>query len=402
MEASRSLLSINRGSSSLKFAAYAVHENALEPLARGRIERIGSADAALVVTDPDRTRPQKQALSMPRGRDADGFLIDWVDQRFGFDQIMAVGHRIVHGGPRFHQPAIVTPQLIDDLELISRFDPQHMPAELSLVRLLASRFPGLPQVACFDTGFHHDMPRVAQILPIPRRLAQQGVRRYGFHGLSYAFLMEELRRQVGNEKAGGRVILAHLGAGASLAAVFQGRGIDTSMAFTPAAGLPMATRSGDLDPGLVLYLAQSEHLTAEGFHDLVNHDSGLLGISETSGDMRDLLEAEATDERAAEAIAVFCYAIKKWLGAFAAALGGLDVLVFSGGIGENLPTIRHRVCDGLEFLGVRLDPLANSQNATDISAESSNVSIRVFHTDEELMIARATCKALGEPSGAEN
>jgi acetate kinase len=398
MQVPPSLLSINRGSSSLKFAIYAPHAAAIEVSVRGRIDRIGTAQAALAVTDFSHVPPQKLSLGVPPGQDADNFLIDWIDQHFGFDRIAAVGHRIVHGGPRFHRPTKVTPQLIDQLDQLSIFDPQHMPAEISLLRTLSSRFPALPQVACFDTGFHHDMPRVAQILPIPRHFDDQGVRRYGFHGLSYQYLLEELRREVGTEKADGRVILAHLGAGASLAAVYQGRGIDTTMAFTPTAGLPMATRSGDLDPGLVLYLSQTQNLTAQGFHDLVNHDSGLLGMSGTSGDLRDLLAAEATDPRAAEAIAAFCYATKKWLGAFAAALGGLDALVFAGGIGENLPVIRQRICDGLEFLGVRLDQAANLQNARDIAAPTSGVSVRVIPTDEELMIARATRTTLGERS----
>jgi acetate kinase len=250
-------------------------------------------------------------------------------------------------------------------------------------------------VACFDTAFHHDLPRVAQLLPIPRRYEAQGVRRYGFHGLSYAFLMGELARLAGREAAQGRVILAHLGNGASLAAVHRGKSMDTSMSFTPTAGVPMSTRSGDLDPGLVWYLARTEGLDAKRFNEMVNFQSGLLGVSETSSDMRDLLEHETQDVRAAEAVALFCYQVKKWIGAFAAALGGLDTLVFAGGIGENAPVVRARICDGLGFLGIVLEEKRNAGNEGVISAETSRVPVRVIHTDEEWMIANTVCRVLG-------
>jgi acetate kinase len=250
-------------------------------------------------------------------------------------------------------------------------------------------------VACFDTAFHHDLPRVARLLAIPRRYEAQGVRRYGFHGLSYAFLMEELARLAGSEAAEGRVILAHLGNGASLAAVRDGEPVDTSMSFTPTAGVPMSTRSGDLDPGLVWYLARTEGLDAKGFNDMVNSQSGLLGVSETSSDMRDLLDRETQDVRAAEAVALFCYQVKKWIGAFAAALGGLDTLVFAGGIGENAPTVRARICDGLGFLGIELEEKRNAANEGVISAAASRAAVRVIRTDEERMIARTVCRVLG-------
>jgi acetate kinase len=249
-------------------------------------------------------------------------------------------------------------------------------------------------VACFDTAFHHDLPRVARLLPIPRRYEAQGVRRYGFHGLSYAFLMGELARLDGAKAARGRVILAHLGNGASLAAVHDGKSMDTSMSFTPTAGLPMSTRSGDIDPGLVWYLARTEQMTAKQFNEMVNFESGLLGISETSSDMHDLLDHETHDIRAAEAVALFCYQVKKWIGAFAAALGGVDTLVFAGGIGENAPAVRTRICDGLGFLGIELDRKRNAENALLSSPDSSRVKVRVIHTDEELMIARSVARVL--------
>jgi acetate kinase len=257
------------------------------------------------------------------------------------------------------------------------------------------RHPALPQVACFDTAFHGTMPRVARTLPIPRRLEAKGVRRYGFHGLSYSFLMEELRRVAGARASRGRVILAHLGNGASMAAVRKGGSIDTTMGFTPAAGLVMSTRSGDLDPGIVGFLARTEGMTAPEFQKMVNRDSGLLGVSGTSSDMRDLLGRESRDIRAAEAVALFCYQARKWIGAYAAALGGLDTLVFSGGIGENSPAVRARICRGLGFLGVALDARRNAANAPVISRPAGRVAVRVIRTDEELMIARSVMRTLG-------
>ena len=285
--------------------------------------------------------------------------------------------------------------MIEELQRLSPFDPDHLPEEILLTEAFHRRFPELPQVACFDTAFHHDMPRVAQLLPIPRRYEAQGVRRYGFHGLSYAFLMEELARVAGPEAARGRVILAHLGNGASLAAVRDGKSIDTSMSFTPTAGVPMSTRSGDLDPGLVWYLARTEKMGARQFNEMVNFQSGLLGISDTSSDMRDLLEQETQDVRAAEAVALFCYQVKKWIGAFAAALGGLDTLVFAGGIGENAPTVRARICDGLQFLGIEIEEKPNAANEGVISAATCRTTVRVIRTDEEQMIAKTVCQVLG-------
>jgi acetate kinase len=233
------------------------------------------------------------------------------------------------------------------------------------------------------------------MLPIPRRYEAQGVRRYGFHGLSYEFLMEELARMAGPDVARGRVILAHLGNGASLAAVHDGKSVDTSMSFTPTAGVPMSTRTGDLDPGLVWYLARTEKMSATQFNDMVNFQSGLLGISEISSDMRDLLKHETLDVRAAEAVALFCYQVKKWIGAFAAALGGIETLVFAGGIGENAPAIRARICDGLGFLGIELEEKHNAANEGIISTASSRVVVRVIHTDEEQIIAKTVCQVLG-------
>ena len=248
--------------------------------------------------------------------------MDWIEKRLGPDALTVVGHRVVHGGPKYSEPLRITAEVVQELHRISPFDPEHMPEEILLIEAFRRRFPDVPQIACFDTGFHHDLPRVAQILPIPRRFEAKGVRRYGFHGLSYAYLMGELAPLAGSEIAQGSVILAHLGNGASLAAVRDGKSMDTSMSFTPTAGVPMSTRCGDLDPGLVSYLARTEKMSAKQFDEMVNFHSGLLGISETSSDMRDLLKCESHDVRAAEAVALFCYQVKKWIGAFAAAWRG--------------------------------------------------------------------------------
>src|ERR1700687_3125664 len=263
--------------------------------------------------------------------------MDWIEERAGRDALTAAGHRVVHGGPKYSEPQRITAQRVENLHQLSPFDPEHLPEAILLTEAFRRRFPDLPQVACFDTAFHHDLPRVARLLPIPRRYEAQGVRRYGFHGLSYAFLMGELAHLAGSEAAQGRIILAHLGNGASLAAVRDGKSVGTSMSFTPTAGVPMSTRSGDLDPGLFWYLARSEGLDAKRFNEMVNFQSGLLGVSETSSDMRNLLDREMQDVRAAEAVALFCYQVKKWIGSFAAALGGLGTRGFCGGIGENCP-----------------------------------------------------------------
>jgi acetate kinase len=337
----------------------------------------------------------ERPVAAPDHTAAVGALMDWIEERGEADALTAVGHRVVHGGPKYIQPERITPKMVEELRRLSPFDPEHLPEEILMTDAFHARFPELPQVACFDTAFHHDLPRVARLLPIPRRYAALGVRRYGFHGLSYAFLMGKLAEAAGEEAARGRVILAHLGNGVSLAAVRDGRPVDTSMGFTPTSGVPMGTRSGDLDPGLAWYLARTEGMSAHEFNEMVNAQSGLLGMSETSPDMRDLLDREDQDVRAAEAISLFCYQIKKCIGAFAAALGGLDTLVFAGGIGEHAPSIRTRICDGLEFLRIELDETRNAASEDVISAAISRVAVRVMHTDEEWMIASSVCRVLG-------
>jgi acetate kinase len=391
--ASPRILTINGGSSSIKFALFEA-EDAPRRILAGTVERIGLPGTAMRVKGSDPADSFSRRATALDHTAAAGIVMDWLEERGARDGLTAVGHRIVHGGPNYSEPQRITADMVEELRRLSPFAPDHLPAEILLIEALQRRHPGLPQVACFDTAFHHDLPRVARLLPIPRRYEAQGIRRYGFHGLSYQFLMEELTRLAGSEAAQGRVILAHLGNGASLAAVRGGKPMDTSMSFTPTAGVPMSTRSGDLDPGLAWYLARSEEMSAKQFHEMVNSRSGLLGISETSPDMRNLLESEAQDVRAAEAIAVFCYQVKKWLGSFAAALGGLDTLVFAGGIGENAPAIRSRICDGLGFLGIDLEERLNAANEGVISAAASRVAVRVIRTDEEYIIAKMVGRVL--------
>ena len=387
------VLTINGGSSSIKFALFDVG-GAIHQIFGGKLERIGTPQASLSVkgTNPgyNSSRPVAAADQVA----AVDVLMNWIEDQGGREALAAVGHRVVHGGPTYSEPQQVTAAMIEQLQRLSALDPEHLPLEIDLLEAFRKRHPGLPQVACFDTAFHHTMPRVATILPIPRRYEAMGVRRYGFHGLSYEFLMAELARLGDAAATQGRVILAHLGNGASLVAVRDGKSIDTSMGFTPTAGLVMSTRTGDLDPGLVSYLARTEQMSAAKFQKMVNHESGLLGVSQTSSDMRDLLGRESKDVRAAEAVLLFCYQAKKWIGSFIAALGGLDTLVFAGGIGENAPPVRERICDGLGFLGIELDKECNAKNSPLISADASKVQVRVIRTDEELMIARSVTRVL--------
>ena len=388
------VLTINGGSSSIKFALF----ESDEPLVRrldGRIEGVGLPKGGFTVKGSNKADNFSRPVAVPDHATAVGLLMDWIQERIERGALTAVGHRVVHGGPKYSEPQRITPEMIEDLRQLSPFDPDHLPEEILLTEAFHRRSPDLTQIACFDTAFHHDMPRVARLLPIPRRYNAKGVQRYGFHGLSYAYLMQELGRVAGAKAVNGRVILAHLGNGASMAAVLHGRSIDTTMALTPAAGLVMSTRSGDVDPGLVSFLARSEQMTASQFDQMVNHKSGLLGVSETSSDMRELLARETEDVRAAEAVALFCYQAKKWIGAYAAALGGLDTLVFAGGIGENAPLVRARICEGLSFLGIELNESRNAETAGLISTDSSRAKVHVIRTDEELMIAGSVCRILG-------
>ena len=387
----------------MRIAVYDAKDTATK-LLDGKIERIGTGDASMTVSELRRDADDEHGPRYLKSTTALGaadhdavaaFLMQWLGSHPLFASVGAVGHRVVHG-MQHSKPERVTPDLVTELKGLEPYDPEHLPREVAMIETVSRAYPKLPQVACFDTAFHRSMPREATVLPIPRRYAAKGVQRYGFHGLSYTFLMAELARLKDPAATHGRAILAHLGNGASLAAVRDGKSVDTSMGFTPTAGLVMSSRSGDLDPGLVNFLASTESMNASAFDRMVTHESGLLGISETSSDIRDLLAAETGDVRAAEAVTVFCYQVKKWIGAFAAALGGVDTLVFAGGIGENAATIRSRICRGLGFLGIELDESSNAEGAAMISSGRGSVAVRVIRTDEESVIARSTVDLLGD------
>jgi acetate kinase len=382
------ILTINGGSSSIKFALFDSSDLSRRIVA-GQIERIGQSGTKLRADDG-------VPLSIDASDHAEAAtkLIEWLSQRLGeSSHIVGVGHRVVHGGLHLLEHQLVTSELIEELKRNQPLDLAHLPREIALIEAFHHHFPSILQVACFDTAFHRDLPRVAQLLPIPRRYFEQGVRRFGFHGLSYSYLMDELRRIAPAEVAG-RVILAHLGSGASMAAVNAGQPIDTTMAFTPTAGLVMGTRPGDLDPGLLVYMMRVEQLSLEQMDDFISHHCGMIGISETSSDMRDLVSKRATDARSADAVAAFCYQAKKWIGALAAAMDGLDTLVFAGGIGEHSVEARSEICDGLDFLGLHVDADRNNRSEPVVSRHDSRVSVRVIRTDEEVVIARAAARFL--------
>lgn len=386
------VLTINGGSSSIKFSLYRIEESLLQ-LFYGKLENINKGNTILSFHNTTTEQKGNIILGATNHNDAANALIDWLEKQDYFASITAIGHRIVHG-MKHTEPEKITPELLDELRKISAYDPEHLPGEIRLIEIFHERYPSLVQIACFDTAFHTSMPSIAKSLSIPRKYKASGIQRYGFHGLSYSWIMEELKRIAGKETVQGKIILAHLGNGASIAAIKDGKSIDTSMGFTPTSGLLMGTRTGDLDPGVAWHLMQVEKLTAEQFSHLINHESGLLGISEISSDMRELLKCRATDSRAAEAIELFCYQTKKWIGSYTAVLGGINTLVFSGGIGENIAEVREKICSGLEFLGIELDEKRNNNSDLIISTDKSKVLVYVIKTNEELMIARLVCQVL--------
>jgi acetate kinase len=383
---------INAGSSGIKFALYETAPSLLQ-LFVGEIENIGHQNASLIWNNSFTNEKNTINIDAADYDTAVKQLVKWLESLADPSSIKAIGHRIVHG-MNHSEPELISPELLSDLRKITAYDPEHLPLQLKLIDFFTQYNPAIPQVACFDTSFHTAMPAIAKLLPIPKQYREKGIKRYGFHGLSYAYLVEEVGRLQKKPVATGKIILAHLGNGASLAAVKDGKSMDTSMGFTPASGITMSTRTGDLDPGVAWYLMQAENLSAEQFSKLINHESGLLGISETSGDMRELLKRRSDDNRAAEAVDFFCYQVKKWIGSFSAVLGGLDTLVFSGGIGEHSSQVRSQVCDKLQFLGIEVDEVRNEKNEPVISTDSSNVCVRVIQTNEELMIAKLVCKVL--------
>lgn len=434
------ILTINSGSSSLKLALYRIDD--CESLVRGGATRLGLAGGRLRFADAQGRILLDREVGPVDHLAAFHELAGWIRQNYPAESLAAIGHRIVHGGRRFTEPHLVTDEMVHALEQLVAIDPDHTPQAISMIKLAAANFPGVPQVACFDTAFHQHLPRFAQMYALPRQFYDQGILRYGFHGLSYEYICNELARIDGgiflecddssplshrtpNSQSSGevgqtsslppdasvssestheaksslpgtsRVVIAHLGNGASMAAILNGTSIDTTMGFSPVSGLVMGTRCGDLDPGAIVHLFEERKMTPEQVNALINKESGLLGVSGSSEDMQDLLRREATDPQAAEAIQLFCYSAKKYLGAYAAALGGVDTVVFTGGIGENAAMIRERICSGLDFLGIKIDAARNSANEPLISADESRVRVLVIKTNEDLMIARHTSRLIG-------
>lgn len=386
----RTILTINSGSSSIKFSVY---EAGPDPsrLLSGRLERIGLADGRFSAFDAQGGPLASASLDFPDHGAALKKLFDWLAARPEGRGMGAVGHRVVHGGAEYATPRRIDTELLHELARLCPFAAEHLPHEIKAIEAVSSAFPGLPQVACFDTSFHRTMPQAATTFAIPAEFRAEGVMRYGFHGLSYEYIMEELTR-IEPERSRGRVIIAHLGNGCSMCAVKDGRSVDTTMGFTPLGGLVMSTRTGDLDPGIIVYLLKTRGYNPDELNELLNRRSGLMGISGISPDMGDLLEKQESAPSAALAVEVFCYHAKKFIGALAASLGGLDSLVFTAGIGENSPEIRERIAQGLGFLGIELDRAMNKKNGPVIS--KGPVQVRVMKTNEELMIAREAWRVI--------
>jgi len=380
-------LAVNSGSSSIKLAVFPPdHEG--RPEARGRVDDIGSGSSSIRFENGEGVALLEKRVALAGHEDALAELAAWLGSNYGPRAFGGVGYRVVHGGERFDEPQLVSPGLLDEIERLAPFASQHLPAQLADMRLLGRLYPEATHVACFDTSFHRTMPRIAQRYPLPDWAEREGIVRYGFHGLSYEYIVSVLA----SERPGmpRRAVVAHLGNGASMVALAGGRSVETTMGFTPTGGLMMSTRSGDLDPGVLLYLLEEKGLRVAEVAALVKQRSGLLGVSGLSSDMQVLLETESADERAAEAVELFCYLAKKFLGGLVSVLGGLDTLVFTGGIGENAAPVRARICTGLGFLGVVFDEAANERDETLISPADSRVQVRVIKTNEELTIARHT------------
>jgi len=389
------VLALNSGSSSIKFAVFPL--GASEPVLKGRAERIGLDGGLFQTVDGAGAQVAHEQQPLPDHAAALRRVLDCT-QGVATHSLVAVGHRVVRGGVADTDPELVSSALLSRIRELIPYLPEHLPHQVAAIEAVERFDSTLRQVVCFDTAFHRTMPRVAQLYALPRDLLNDGILRYGFHGLSYEYVIGEYARIAGSGAARGRVVIAHLGNGCSMAAIREGRSIDTTMGFTPTGGLMMSSRSGDLDPGVIVYLLEQKGLSVAALSDILNRRSGLTGVSGGSPDMRDLLAREAADPHAAEAIALFCYQAKKFLGALAAALGGLDALIFTAGIGENAPEVRRRICEGMGHLGLALDLPANDANAPLISANGAPVSIRVIPTNEELMIARHTASVIRKTS----
>jgi len=387
------ILTINSGSSSLKFALYQLGDSE-ENLFKGDFSKIGETNGSFQVKNSQDNNLIQRNMDLPDHHTALEALSKWLKSDYPEHTITAIGHRVVHGGEEHKKPGLITETLIKSLNDLIPFAPDHLPHQIKAIQSLHKLYPKLKQVACFDTSFHRNMPKPAKMFAIPWEFYQQGVKRYGFHGLSYEYILSELQQIEEKPVSSKRIIIAHLGNGASMAAVKDGRSVDTTMGFTPAGGLMMSSRSGDLDPGIIIYLLKEKHLNGDQLNRLINQQSGLAGISGISSDMKVLIEKQKKESRVSEAIELFCYQAQKFIGALTAVLGGIDILIFTGGIGENAPEIRERICQQLGFLGIYLDKNLNEQNASVISVKDKPVAVRVMKTNEELMIARHTRKII--------
>ncbi|MGC2332369.1 MAG: acetate/propionate family kinase [Candidatus Acidiferrales bacterium] len=391
----QTILTINRGSGTLKAGLY--RGGPPVQVASMKVDRAGTREARIQIADASGKTLVDSGVEDGAANSGLSAILKWLSENGHASRLAGIGHRLVHGGPRYTASQRITPAVLAELERIAPLDPDHTPQAIQNIQFFALQLPRTPQIGCFDTAFHACLPKAARMYALPRKLYDEGIRRWGFHGLSCEYILRQLRA-TDPTLAGRRLIIAHLGNGASMTAVSNGKSVDTSMGFTPLEGLVMGTRSGDIDPAAVIYLQGRDRLTPREIDTLLNKQSGLLGLSGTSSDMRDLLDREAGDERAAEAVALFCYRAKKYVGAYTAALGGLDAVIFAGGIGENAPPVRERICAGLESLGLEIDPALNRSNAPVISKARSRAKIKVIKTDEDSMIAQHVLAVIGSTS----
>jgi acetate kinase len=382
------VLTVNSGSSSLKWALFTIEGDRAERLADGAAESIGLPSSRVWTRRAGGSSPAEERRPLADHAAAVTASLAAL-ATLKLPPLRAVGHRLVHGGPEHTAPARVDRRVLESLRALTPFAPLHLPVELAGIEAVEQHFPGLPQVACFDTAFHRRMPESAQRFPLPRSLWDAGIRRYGFHGLSYEFIVGHL-----GARTLGRAIIAHLGNGSSMAAVRDGAPLDTTMGFTPAGGVMMGTRSGDLDPGVLLHLLAHRGYDAARLDHLVNHEAGLLGVSGTTPDMKTLLERRSQDPHAAQAVALFCYQLRKTIGALAAVLGGVDTLVFTGGIGERAAPVRAEAVEDLGHLSIRVDPERNTRHEPVISPPGAPCTVRVVPTQEDLVIARHTWRVV--------
>lgn len=381
------ILVINAGSSSIKTVLYNAREGALERALDCSATNIGQERASIdVVHSGEKSSMQSLLLSHSSALST---ILATIGHYQPVNTIDVIAYRVVYGGATYHEPTDITDQVEDDLAAFADIDPEHAPISRAIIKTLRQRLPDVRHVACFDTAFFHDIPEVAQIVPIPRQYRDKGIRRYGYHGLSYDYLADTFQTVAGESARRGRVIYAHLGSGASMAATLDGKPIDMTMGLTPTSGLVMGSRTGDVDPSLAWILANDAGVSLDDYQQMINHESGLLAVSELSSDMYTLLQNEATNPQAALAVELFCYQARKAIGALVTTIGGLDSLIFSGGMGEQAPEIRRRICDGLAFLGVSIDHNANERHDLLISAPGSQVGVHVIPTDESLSIARS-------------